>query len=70
MAFTLFAVDKGFMDDVEVNKILDFEAAMLSHLKSNNADLVNTINETGDFNDDIANQMKAAVESFKANGIW
>ncbi|MDH5765444.1 MAG: F0F1 ATP synthase subunit alpha, partial [Gammaproteobacteria bacterium] len=70
MAFTLYAVDKGYMDDVEVNKILDFEAAMLSYLKSNNADLVNKINETGDFSDDIESQMKAAVEAFKANGVW
>ena len=70
MAFTLFAVDKGYMDDLPVNKILDFESSMLAYLKSNNADLVNMIDETGDFNDDIAAQMKAALDAFKANGVW
>ncbi|MDH5396058.1 MAG: F0F1 ATP synthase subunit alpha, partial [Gammaproteobacteria bacterium] len=70
MAFTLFAVDKGYMDDLPVNKILDFESAMLAYLKSNNADLVNMIDETGDFNDDIAAQMTAAIDAFKANGVW
>ncbi|MCW8853123.1 MAG: F0F1 ATP synthase subunit alpha [Gammaproteobacteria bacterium] len=70
MAFTLFAVDKGYMDDLPVNKILDFESAMLAYLKSNNADLVNMIDETGDYNDDIAAQMKAAIDAFKANGVW
>ena len=70
MAFTLFAVEQGYMDDLPVNKILDFESAMLAYLKSNNADLVNMIEETGDYNDDITAQMKGALEAFKANGVW
>ena len=70
MAFTLFAVEQGYMDDQPTNKILDFESAMLAYLNSNNADLVNMIEETGDFNDDIAAQMKAAIDAFKANGVW
>ncbi len=70
MAFTLYAVDQGYMDDLEVNQILNFEAAMFAYLKSNNADLVNRIDETGDYNDDIANEMKAALDAFKANGVW
>ena len=70
MAFTLFAVEQGYMDDQPTNKILDFESAMLAYLNSNNADLVNMIEETGDYNDDIAAQMKAAIDAFKANGVW
>jgi len=70
MAFSLFAVNEGWMDDVPVNKIVDFEAAMQSYLNSNNADLVNSINENADFNDDIAATMKSAIEAFKANGVW
>jgi F-type H+-transporting ATPase subunit alpha len=58
------------MDDVEVSKIVSFEAAMQSHLKSANADLLNRINETADYNDEIAAEMKAAIEAFKANGVW
>jgi len=70
MAFSLFAVNEGFMDDVPVNKIVDFEAAMQSHLKSANADLIAKINDSGDFNDEIAASMKAAIQAFKANGVW
>ncbi|MCW9012552.1 MAG: F0F1 ATP synthase subunit alpha [Gammaproteobacteria bacterium] len=70
MAFTLLAVDAGYMDDIEVKQILDFESALFAHLKSNNADLINKIDETGDYNDDIAAEMKAAIEAFKANGVW
>lgn len=70
MAFSLYAVDKGYMDDVPANKIVAFEAAMQSHLKSNNADLLAEINENADFNDDIAAKMSAAIEAFKANGVY
>lgn len=70
MGFSLFAMNEGFMDDVEVSKILDFEAAMWAYVKSNNADLVAKIDESGDYNDDIAAEMKTALEAFKANGVW
>jgi F-type H+-transporting ATPase subunit alpha len=70
MAFSLFAANEGFLKDVPANKIVAFEAAMHSHLKSNNADLLNKINDTADYNDEIAAEMKAAVEAFKANGVW
>ncbi len=70
MAVSLFAANEGFLDDVEVNKVGDFEAALLASMHSNQADLMATINETGNFNDDIAAQMKTAIESFKKTGSW
>jgi F-type H+-transporting ATPase subunit alpha len=69
-AFSLFAANEGLLDDVEVKKIVDFEAAMQAYLKSNNAELVKQINESGDFNDEIADAMKAAIEKFKASSTW
>jgi F-type H+-transporting ATPase subunit alpha len=70
MAFSLFMANEGYLDDVAVNKVVDFEAAMLAHIKSNNADLVSKIDDTGDYNDDIAAEMKAALDNFKANGVF
>ncbi|HIM38980.1 MAG TPA: F0F1 ATP synthase subunit alpha [Methylophaga aminisulfidivorans] len=70
MAVSLFAANEGFLDDVDVNKVGDFEAALLANMHSNQADLMATINETGNFNDDIAVQMKTAIESFKKTGSW
>ena len=49
---------------------MDFESAMLSFIRSNNADLLDKINESGDFNDEIAGEMKAAIEKFKASGTY
>ena len=69
-AFSLLAANEGYLDDVEVNKIVAFEDAMLAHLKSNNQDLLDSINADGDFNDDIEAKMKAAIESFKKTGTY
>ena len=70
MACSLFAANEGFIDDVDVKKVVDFEAALHSFLRSNNADLLAKINESGDFGDDIVGEMKAAIEKFKASGTY
>jgi len=70
MAFSLFAANEGYLKDVDVKKVVDFEAAMLAHVKSNNADLIAQINESGDYSDDIAAAMKSALDEFKAKGIY
>ncbi|MCN4143645.1 MAG: F0F1 ATP synthase subunit alpha [Thiohalomonas sp.] len=67
MAITLFAATKGYLDDVDVVKIVLVEAAMQDYMKANKADLINTINESGDYNDDIEKKLHEAIESFKAN---
>ncbi|NNG14456.1 MAG: F0F1 ATP synthase subunit alpha, partial [Gammaproteobacteria bacterium] len=68
--FSLLAASKGFLDDVEVNKVVDFEAAMQAYLKSNEAELIAKINDTGDYNDEIEAAMAAAIEKFKATSTW
>ena len=70
MAISLYSANEGYLDDVEVDKLLDFEAALHSHLNSANADLAAQINEKGDWNGDIIAAVKACVESFKANGVY
>jgi len=69
-AFSLLAANKGYLDDVDVNKVVDFEAAMQAYLKSNEAELLAKINETGDYNDEIDAAMTAAIEKFKATSTW
>jgi len=70
MALSLYAANEGYLDEVDVKKIVDYESAMLADMKSNHADLMDKINESGDFNDDIAAEMKSALDSFKANGVY
>lgn len=69
-AFSLYAANEGYLDDVEVAKIVDFEAAMQAYMKSNNAELIAKINETGAFDDEIEGAMKAALDKFKESATW
>ena len=64
-ALSLFAADKGYMADIEVEKILDFEDALHGYLSSEKGELEQQINSTGDWNDDIESQFKDLVEDFK-----
>ena len=70
MAASLFAANEGYLDDVEVEKVTDFEAALHAHLNSAHADLMAKINEKGDWNDEIASELRSAIEAFKANGVY
>ena len=70
MAISLFAADRGYLDDVEVSKIVDFEAALHAYVRSNHGALMEQINTSGDYSDEIEAGMKKAVEDFKANGAY
>jgi F-type H+-transporting ATPase subunit alpha len=70
MAVSLYAANEGYIDDVELKKVVDFEAALQSHVKSNYGSLIEKIDETGDYNDEIQGELKKAVEDFKSNGVW
>jgi F-type H+-transporting ATPase subunit alpha len=70
MAVSLFAADRGYLDDVALNKVVDFEHALHAYMRTNYGALLDTINTNADFNDEIADGMKAAVEDFKATGTW
>ncbi|SDU36476.1 F-type H+-transporting ATPase subunit alpha [Pseudomonas pohangensis] len=70
MSLSLYAVDRGFLNDVEVDKVGSFEASLLSYFNRDQADLMAKINEKGDFNDDIDAAIKAGIEKFKATQTW
>ena len=70
MAVSLFAVDRGYMDDVEISKIGDFEQALHAFMHSEHDDFLKKINDTGEYNDEVEAGLKSAVEDFKAKGTW
>ncbi len=70
MALSLYAIDRGYMDDVEMNKIGDFESALIDHMNSTQSEFMSELNKTGDFNEEIENKLKAGVEDFKKTGSW
>ena len=64
-SMSIFSADSGFMNDVEVEKIGSFEEALHSFFTSEKPDLEKSINDTGDWNDDIEKQFTEVVEQFK-----
>jgi F-type H+-transporting ATPase subunit alpha len=70
MALSLFAANEGYFDDVEINKVMSFEKAMHEFARSNHKDLLDMINESLDYNDDVSAKMKSTLDDFKTNGVW
>ena len=70
MGVSLHAANEGFLDDLEVNKVLDFEAALQSYMKSEHADLLRSINETGDYSNEIKQAIQSAIETFIKTNSW
>jgi F-type H+-transporting ATPase subunit alpha len=70
MSISLFAVDQGFLDDIELAKIGDFEAALLTYMGQEQGELMARINADGDYGDETAEAFQKAVEDFKTNHVW
>ncbi|ADE13208.1 F0F1 ATP synthase subunit alpha [Sideroxydans lithotrophicus] len=70
MASTLFAVNKGYFDDVPVAKALAFESGMHAHLGSKNKELMDTIESSKDLSADNEKLLAAAIEAFKATAVY
>ncbi|ARG30216.1 F0F1 ATP synthase subunit alpha [Acinetobacter baumannii] len=69
-AVSVYASNEGYMADVEVMKIVDFDAALIAYFRSEYAPLMKQIDETGDYNKDIEAAIKAGIESFKATQTY
>ena len=70
MALSLFAANEGYFDDVEIKKVMAFEKALHKYARTNHNDLLEKINNSPDYNDEIAKSMKALMDDFKTNGVW
>lgn len=70
MGVSLFAANEGFLEDIELNKVLDFESALLAYMNSEHGDLLGKINESGDYDDDIEKAFRAGLEKFKSTQTW
>ena len=66
MGVVLFAANEGFLADVPVNKVLDFESALLSYMKTSHGDFMDQINREGKYTDEVIDTMRSALESFVA----
>ncbi len=70
MAVSLFSVNEGFLDDVPSEKVVDFETALHAYARANAQDLLDKINSSGDYDEDVQGKLKTLVESFKETGAY
>nr|WP_309575430.1 F0F1 ATP synthase subunit alpha [Moraxella osloensis] len=66
-AAVIYASNEGYLADVPVNKVGAFEAGLLRYLRDQHGDFMADIDNTANYNDDIANQFKSAIENYKQN---
>ena len=66
MGVVLYAASEGFLEDVPVDRVLDFEQDLLAYMNSEHSEWMSNITETGDYSDEIVDYMKTAIEAFKS----
>lgn len=70
MALSLYAVDKGHLDEIELSKVGSFEAALHAFAESQHKALMDEINKTCNYNDEIAAQLEKVIKECKETQSW
>ncbi|MDO9449888.1 MAG: F0F1 ATP synthase subunit alpha [Rugosibacter sp.] len=70
MAASLYAVNNGYFDDLEVKNVLPFEKGLHEHLKAKFADLVARIEDTKDLSKEDEAALRAAIEDYKRSASF
>ena len=70
MAVVWFAMIKGFVDDVPVEKVVAFEHALLAYVRDAKADMLTQLNDNPTYNDEIEAMLTECVETFKATQTY
>ena len=70
MAVVWFAAIKGYLDDVDIAKVVDFERALLSFVREAKADTLAELNANPTYNDDIEATLRGIIEEFKATQAY
>jgi F-type H+-transporting ATPase subunit alpha len=70
MALTLFGVNNGYFDDIDVAKVLDAERGLREFVKTKYASLVDTIARDAKFSKEVEAQLHEALKDFKKTGAY
>jgi F-type H+-transporting ATPase subunit alpha len=69
MAATLYAANKGFLDNIEVNQVLHFESGLHHYLKDKCADLLAKLEKDKAMDKDAEAELVKAIEAFKKSFV-
>ena len=61
---SIYAGTNGYLDTIETNRVTEYEAAMLSYMRSEHADVLETLRTTGKFEDDTKHKVVSALDTF------
>ena len=70
MGISLFAANEGYLDDVDVNRVVAFEAGLHASMASHQSELMDKVNESGDWNDELEAAFHDALKAYKESGTW
>ena len=61
----IYALVKGFLDDVEIERVIAFENAFHSYMDANHPELLSTVRNEGSISDETGEALSAAIQDFK-----
>ena len=61
----IFAASKGYLDDIDVEKVADFEAGLFEYLDANASDQLKAIKDEGTISDENSDALDKAISDFK-----
>ena len=70
MGLSLYAADQGYLDNIDLEKVVAFEEALHNLALENYSETINEINSTGAYNSEIADKLKVIVEDCKSTQAW
>ncbi|WP_104029089.1 F0F1 ATP synthase subunit alpha [Vibrio jasicida] len=65
-ALAIFAAEKGFLNDVALNQVSRYEEELMAFGRTNAQPLLDKINQTGDYNDEIESELNSLLTEFTA----
>ncbi|MBU3724551.1 MAG: F0F1 ATP synthase subunit alpha [Burkholderiaceae bacterium] len=70
MALTLFAVNNGFMEGVDMKQMASFEKSLRDYIRSKHAALVERLEKANDMSKEDEAELRSAIEQFKKTGSY
>jgi F-type H+-transporting ATPase subunit alpha len=70
MALSLYAVNEGYVDDVPVDKVVEFEAEMHAFARGSHKAVLDAINAKPEYNDEVVASLKKVVEAYKKTSTY
>ena len=64
---SIFTGVNGYLDDLELNQISDFEKDLFELIKSSHSEIIESVNSSGDLDEETGKKLSSIIEEFKKN---